>query len=200
MIRQSKAREERAQGLMRQQIKAYFDMLPGSLIGNIINALVIMFLFKGHVSGLTLGLYGLTMLGLTALRFNSVMRYRRNIIPSERLASQLNAIRLYVAALGVVWGGAIMWLISISSAAETAFLGMVAAGMMASGALALASIQGAVRLYIGPIVALTLVALLYVGTPLAYTSAVLLVSFSVVLIRASIVNYTHFVARHTRER
>jgi diguanylate cyclase (GGDEF)-like protein len=200
MIKHSKAREERAQGLLRKQIKAYFDMLPGSLLGNIVNALVIMFLFHEKVSGQILGLYGLTMFGLTALRFNSVRKYRQNNLPDEKLVGQFNAIRIYVSVLGLIWGGAIMWLISISSAAETAFLGMIAAGMMASGALALASIQGAVRLYIGPIVALTLVALLYVGTPLAYTSAVLLVSFSVVLIRASIVNYTNFVVRHTRER
>jgi diguanylate cyclase (GGDEF)-like protein len=200
MIRQSKAREERAQILMRHQIKAYFDMLPGSLLGNIVNALVIMFLFKDKVSGQTLSLYGLTMLGLTVLRFNSVLRYRRNIIPSERLASQLNAIRIYVAALGMVWGATIMWLISLSHAAETAFLGMVAAGMMASGAMALASVKGAVRIYIGLIASLTLIALINAGTALSYTSAILLLSFSVVLIRASVVNYADFVIRHTRER
>jgi GGDEF domain-containing protein len=199
-MKESKAKRDRAEGLMRQEIKAYFDMLPGSLIGNVINALVVMFLFHSMLPTLVFGLYGLTIFGLTAVRFNSVLRYRRDTIPNDQLAHRLSVIRRYVAALGLIWGGTIMWLISISNAAEIAFLGMIAAGMMASGAVALASVKGAARLYIGIIAALTLVALLNVGTTLSYMSAALLVSFSVVLIRASVVNYANFVSRFTRER
>ena len=200
MITQSKAKRERAEGLMRREIKAYFDMLPGSLAGNIVNALVIMILFHGKLSWWMLGAYGLLMSVLTVMRFTSVRHYRRNLVETDRLAGRLNGIRRYVAALGLAWGVSIMWLITISNAAETAFLGMVAAGMMASGAMALASVRGAVRLYIGLITVPTFAALMVAGTALSYTSAVLLVSFSIVLIRASIVNYANFVARHTRER
>jgi diguanylate cyclase (GGDEF)-like protein len=185
---------------MRHQLKTYFDLLPGSLIGNIVNALVIMFLFQSKVAASTLYTYGLTMAGLTALRLFSIRKYRRETVASDQIAGRLRTVRTYVGLLGLVWGGTIAWLITISDAAQIAFLGMVAAGMMASGAIALASVRGAVRLYIGIIATLTFVALIQVATPLAYTSAALLVSFSIVLIRASVVNYGHFVLRHTRER
>jgi diguanylate cyclase (GGDEF)-like protein len=200
MTKKTMARVERAEGLMRHELKSYFDLLPGSLLGNMLNACVIMFLFYNKVSPVIVISYGLLMTGMTTLRYLSVRRYRRETISADQLAGRIQTIRRYVGVLGFVWGGTIAWLITISSAAETAFLGMVAAGMMASGGIALASVKGAVRLYIGLVTGLTLCALLWVSTPLAYTSAALLVSFSIVLIRASIVNYNHFVIRHTRER
>jgi diguanylate cyclase (GGDEF)-like protein len=200
MIKQSKARKERAESLMRQQLKSYFGMLPGSLIGNVINALVVMFLFHDKVPPLALGGYAAVMFGLTAIRLASVRKYRRETIPADQLAGRLDMIRRYVAALSVIWGGTIAGLITVSSPAQTAFLGMVAAGMMASGALALASVRGAVQTYIGTIAVLTFGALIWTATPLSYMSAALLISFSIVLIRASVVNYAHFAVRHMRER
>jgi diguanylate cyclase (GGDEF)-like protein len=189
-----------ADWLLRHQLDAYFEKVPASLAGNLVNAGVVAALFYSKVAWWVLIAYGVATIALAAFRYRSIARYRESAAIDAGLSQWVAHVTRQIAALGLLWGTTICGLIAIATAEETAFLGMVAAGMTSAGALSFASLPYAVRNYVALVAVPTFVALIWVGTPLAFTSAALVASFSFVLIRAAVVNYANFVVRHTRER
>ncbi len=185
--------------LKHKEVESYFTNLKASIAGNLVNSLAIIWLFYGKLPSSAITLFSIVVLIITAQRVFGLYQFKRSH-HAHCYHDWWGYVRAQVALLAVFWAVTIAGLISNSDAAETAFLGMVAAGMMASVVVNFSNVEGAIKIYMGFVVIPVGAALLRVGTPLSYTSAVLLGSFSFVLLRASRISYKNFVDHISKER
>ena len=185
--------------LRRRQIKAYFDLLPASVVGNLLNAILIVSLYLYVFS--TAGLITTFTIAITlaAMRLVGWRRYRKLGTTEKQRGNFVRTVTAHACANGLIWGGTLFALMVTGEAADLGFLGMVASGMMCAGAISFSFVPSAARSFIGIVLCCVLGAFLSHGSQMAFTAAALLVSYTVVLFKGVDLSFSNFLARLKRE-
>jgi diguanylate cyclase (GGDEF)-like protein len=185
--------------LRRRQIKAYFDLLPASVAGNLLNAFLVMSLYFDAFSTTGLVATAAVAFFLAGTRLWGWHRYRKNGTHDRQRARFVGTVTLHACANGMIWGGTLLTLMVTGQTTGLGFLGMVAAGMMCAGAISFSFVPTAARCFIGILVSCVLIAFLWHGTQMGYTAAALLLCYTGVLYKAVDLGFSNFLARLKRE-
>jgi diguanylate cyclase (GGDEF)-like protein len=185
--------------IRRRQIKAYFDLLPASVVGNLLNALLVVSLYYGHFSAAGLATTLVIALSLAGSRLFEWKRYLKKGTTEKQRASFVAKVTTHATANGLIWGGTLLALMLTGDRADLGFLGMIAAGMMCAGAISFSFVPIAARSFIGIMLICMLGAFLGHGGQMGYTAAALLSSYTVVLFKAVDLSFSNFLARLKRE-
>ncbi|MFM6854419.1 MAG: putative bifunctional diguanylate cyclase/phosphodiesterase, partial [Sphingopyxis sp.] len=173
--------------------EGHLQLIPTAVAGNIINAALLIVPFgwsiaPGKLAGVIGAIVGMSLLLLT---FWAKNRERVDHCPELVIT---RAIGL-ATAMGLTWGVAIYYLMSVSTLPQLAMLGMLAAGMMAAATLTCATVPKAGWAFILPIAVATIINLLQRGAVEYWVTTALLLSFIVVLHRNFTTTYANHIER-----
>jgi diguanylate cyclase (GGDEF)-like protein len=185
--------------MRRRQMKAYFDLLPASVMGNLLNAVLVASLYFSSFSVVGFIVTFVVAIGLAGTRLIGWRRYRTRGTTQKQRDNFVKTVTLHAGANGIIWGGTLLALMLSGERADLGFLGMVAAGMMCAGAISFSFVPTAARFFIGIVLACILGAFLSYGEQMGYTAAALLSCYTVVLFKAVDLGFSNFVARLKRE-
>jgi diguanylate cyclase (GGDEF)-like protein len=185
--------------LRRRQIKAYFDLLPASVAGNLLNAFLVMSLYFDAFSATGLITTGTVAFTLAGTRLLGWVRYRKTGTTEQQRDRFVQTVTLHACANGLIWGATLFMLMTTGVSSSLGFLGMVAAGMMCAGAISFSFVPSAARCFIGILVSFVMVAFIWNSTQMGYTASALLICYTAVLYKAVNLSFSNFIARLKRE-
>lgn len=187
-------------GIRRRQIDAYFELLPASIAGNMFCAILVLYLYHASFSTIGLAIAATFSLALALTRLISWQRFSAFGITERRQRNFVKTVTRHAIANGLMWGIMLVWLMLSQDRADIGYLGMIAAGMMCAGGISFAVVPLAARFFIGIVLVCLLGSFLTYGGKMGYVAAVLLTTYSIVLLRAVNVSFSNFVSRIRREQ
>jgi diguanylate cyclase (GGDEF)-like protein len=185
--------------LRRRQQKAYFDLLPASVAGNLLNAILVAALYFDNFSTTSFVAIFVIAFGLAAARLKGWHRYRTTGTTQKQRDQFVQTVTIHASANGLIWGCTLLALMVVGDKADLGFLGMVAAGMMCAGAISFSFVPSAARCFTGIVLVCMIGAFLHHGDQMGYTAAALLVCYTVVLFKAVDLGFSNFISRLKRE-
>lgn len=166
--------------MLREFLAEYFKQLRTSIIGNALNALICVAYFSFYVNKWWIVAYVIMFALAFLARYRLKNKFDVNQSSDDALPGLVRTAQRHVAALALIWGSGMAGLTVTMSSTQAAFVGMLAAGMMAGATLMLTALPRGVVIYVGIVGAFMLGAKLWVATPISLISAGLLLSYGLV--------------------
>jgi diguanylate cyclase (GGDEF)-like protein len=186
--------------LLHRQLSAVCKNVPASGAANILNGTITVVLFSNQIDPFLLMLGFSILLALVGWRFGIAHELKTLVAKGNRLRVLSRKVNANAAAMGGFWGLTIGALFPLSSPSELLYLGIIGAGMTASGSITFRAREKAALLYVGCAVPGSMVGLLSVGTSASYAAAGLLAAFTVVLTMSIRGAASDISQSHARER
>ncbi|OQX96425.1 hypothetical protein B6I21_01070 [candidate division KSB1 bacterium 4572_119] len=148
-INQSKSLLEK-QNLYSEQVRLLYANATGSMVASLINSLILAILLWQHISyNVLIPWLGCSFL-ITIIRFIIVNHYNNTPIKVEDAQSWGRWLIAGIAAIGLVWGSAGIFLFADKSAVHQVFLAFVIGGMVAGSLGAYSVVKTAFLLFCVP--------------------------------------------------
>jgi diguanylate cyclase (GGDEF)-like protein len=167
--------------MLRLQLLENLGNLRPTAIGNIINALITVFLFYSVASTYLLASGFLLMCGILTWRMQVARTLARHGADEAVILSTSRKVDIIAAAQGVIWGGSITYLFTVASPAQQMFLGILAGGMMNAGTATFRTRPMAARYYLAGIVPGLLISFTMVGSASSFAALGLLLCYTAFL-------------------
>lgn len=185
--------------LLEAQLDAYFARVLFALIGNLLNALILVWLFHETIAFSWLASWTSVLVGLSAVRL--FVHVRRASLLESRGPSWLARYTLGEGIwFGGTWAVAIATMMPHASPLQVAILSMVAAGMMSGGTFTFAVLPAAARIYVAVLAVGTCVGFVSREASFAVPAVLLLASYGFMLNRSIGSSFGDFAERVERER
>ncbi|MBV1702961.1 MAG: bifunctional diguanylate cyclase/phosphodiesterase [Hyphomicrobiales bacterium] len=126
--------------LWADRVGAIFRLTPITILGNLINALTLTFVFIGSPHIIELLVWDLAMFGTLTIWLAAWKKSTLNGFPKRISIRVIKAINRNCLLIGALWAGQIYYLFPSSGPREKALLLCVACGMICGGALTLATL------------------------------------------------------------
>ncbi len=185
--------------IQRLQLESYFTFLPASVVGNLLNAAVIIWLFADQYSPFWRYTTIAVALAMAGFRLSGWVRFKRvGIIPGSE-ERHLATLTMQAVGNGVIWGITLLTLQILAGVGVLGFLGMVAAGMMCAGAISFSAVPKAARLFILVLAIFMVSGFALADGAMSVAASALLASYTFVLIKAVGFSFSNFATRIIRE-
>jgi diguanylate cyclase (GGDEF)-like protein len=176
---------EPMQTLQSAQVEQSFRQLPVALLANLANGLLLTFLLWDVTDRLTLLLWLVALVVVTAARSVLLRSYRRTPDRATNTRRWELHLQLGACSAGVVWGSAGLFLFVPASLPHQVFLAFVLGGMVA-GAIPLLSVLGhAYACFAIPVVTPIAVQMLAVGDRVHIVMGLMILVFGLAMLAAS---------------
>ena len=194
-----KAAPDRPQSwLIQRLLSDHFGGTRSSVIGNLVNAMVVAYILGSPENRqmLWLGAAALTAIMARRLWLSTQLDQAGN--DTAKLLHLHRKIFVNSCTLASWWGLAIFFIMLVASPAEALLGAILAAGMTAAGALTYREVPQAARAFVGICAVGSAAGLFSVGTSPAYASGVLLLSFTGVLFVSINRTYANIIQQYQR--
>lgn len=168
--------------LWADRVGAILRLTPISILGNLINAMTLTFIFVGSPHIINLLVWDLALFGMLALWLMAWKKSTLKGLPKRVSMRTIRAINRNCLLIGALWAGQIYYLFPSSSPREKALLLCVASGMICGGALTLATLWQIALGFSLLIVGGLFISVIQMGDPAYYS--VLLFSISYITVVA----------------
>ena len=178
--------EETARRRIRAaQIGAVVELVPLTMSVNLLNGLIIVFVFWDKSSPAFLLPWGMVLLSVAAASFWSWSRTRRKK-PQEASARAIRRVAVHATMLGAIWGIMPVVLFGGADLQEQFVLACLVAGMISAGAFCLSTVSAASLGYTWTLVACSVIGLLSADRKIFVPVAILLMLYAVFISRNAV--------------
>jgi diguanylate cyclase (GGDEF)-like protein len=186
--------------IQRQQLQSYFSFLLASVVGNLANAGIIVWLFAPHFDPWVRNSLIGAAIAMAVTRLAGWIRYKRQGVGAIGERQLLNIITIQALVNGTIWGVTLLVISAVDGQRSISFLGMVAAGMMCAGAVSFSAIPRAALLFIVTLAVCMMTAFITTGGSFSVAAMALLAIYTAVLVKAVNLSFANFSTRVMRER
>jgi diguanylate cyclase (GGDEF)-like protein/PAS domain S-box-containing protein len=182
-------------------VSAHFRAVNGLILGHLLNAMIVALAFYGHAQTQALTLWFFAMAATCGLRF--AMTHRETNKPGKRNPHAIiRDFEINTAALAILSGGAIIWLIQTiyGNDYHGVLLAIMGATLISAAGFTMRTLPRASIAYIAIVSCCMIFALAQTGSVIALAAAVLLGASALLMARTANTAYTLFVVRILRER
>ncbi len=144
---------ENREAIYARQVQYVYKYLPASIVANIINGSILVFVQWTVISGHVLLIWFVCLAAVNLARWISYQSYRRNLLKSfsDRIWGNFYIFLLFISA--VVWGSTGIWLFPEDNVVHHIFIVFILGGMTAGAAASTAALGGAFYFYCYPMIA-----------------------------------------------
>ena len=194
-------RAPHSKSMLYQQLVEHATGTGASVIGNLINAIIVGFVFFASLPPTVMATgYAVLLCAISHRMITSKRVLAADRTDEAKLRGLDQQIQISAALFGLTWGVLVGGLSVVATPGEMMFLGIVGSGMMSAGTLTYRAVPKAARLFVGVTGICCLAGLLSVGTLPAYASSGLLACFVFVLLSSINRASTEFADRFHRDQ
>jgi diguanylate cyclase (GGDEF)-like protein len=177
----AKSKDLQSSWLTRQLLNDHFDGIKFSVVANIINAMILITVFWGTVSYLSLILPASTLAGLLIWRLYNAYKFADKKLDIDQLNDLVRSTELNAALMGSWWGLIVFHFMVNGTPAQQVLCTALGSGMMAAGAITYRTLKRAANYFVGCCAIGSVFAMMSQNSTAGYAAGGLVLCYTAVL-------------------